>query len=286
MSKATLKEHQKALLSLLTELDRVCRRHDIKYMLFAGTLLGAVRHGGFIPWDDDADVIMLRSDYDKFMSIAPSELEPEKFFLQREFSEHWPMFFSKLRLNGTACIERYHPKDLESHRGVYIDIFPCDNLSDIGFKRKLQYYASKIVIAKGLFKRGYLTDSTAKKLFMTACRVLPCKPFWKFTINRKQNSTRMLHSFFGASQRYEKNIYERAWLESVAELSFEGKSFFVPTEYDKILTHLYGDYMTPLPESERGAKVHAEIVDLESSYEKYNDIHKTLQFDEYTRSIR
>lgn len=285
-SKATLREHQLAMLDLLCEFDRVCQKHNIRYSLFAGSLLGAVRHSGFIPWDDDADVIMTRDQYDRFMIVAKKEIDTEKFFLQREFSDHWPLFFSKLRLNGTSCIERYHPKDLESHRGVYIDIFPLDNLSDNKIKRKLQYYCSKIVIAKSLSKRGYLTDSTLKKIFIAFCKILPLKPIWKFAINRKDNNSKLVHSFFGASNKYEKNVFERSWFEKEQKIEFENIPFNCICLYDKLLTHLYGDYMTPLPPEKRGSKVHAEIVDLENSYETYNDIHKNLQFDEYTRSIR
>ena len=103
---ADTREHQLALLTLLKEFDRVCRLVGVKYTLFAGTLLGSVRHKGFIPWDDDLDVMMLRADYDRFLSEAEQVLDKEKFYLQKEFSEHWPMFFSKLRLNGTTSFHK------------------------------------------------------------------------------------------------------------------------------------------------------------------------------------
>ena len=93
---ASLKEHQEVLLELLKEFDRVCRKNNIKYILFAGTALGAVRHHGFIPWDDDLDVALLRSDYEKLMSLDSTEWN-DAYYLQREYSEHWPMYFSKLR---------------------------------------------------------------------------------------------------------------------------------------------------------------------------------------------
>ena len=147
-SKATLPQHQQALYELLQALDSVCKKHRIRYMLFAGTALGAVRHKGFIPWDDDLDVVMLRPEYERFLAVAGQELDSEKFFLQKEFSEHWPMFFSKLRRNGTTCLERFIPRDPQIHQGVYIDIFPCDNLSDSPLVGKLQFLASKLVIAK------------------------------------------------------------------------------------------------------------------------------------------
>lgn len=130
------RRHQLVLLEMLKEFDRICRRHDIPYMLFAGTALGAQRHGGFIPWDDDLDVIMLRPAYQRFLEVAESELDGA-YYLQKEFSDHWPMFFSKLRKNGTACMEKFRPKDQLMHQGVYMDIFPCDALSDSRIMRGL-----------------------------------------------------------------------------------------------------------------------------------------------------
>ena len=122
--------HQALLLEMLKDFDAVCRRHHISYQLFAGTALGAVRHHGFIPWDDDVDVILMRSEYDRLFAEAAGDFDPERYYVQRENSAHWPMQFSKLRRNHTACIEKYHPKDPLVHQGVYLDIFPCDNLSD------------------------------------------------------------------------------------------------------------------------------------------------------------
>ena len=94
-----LTAHQQALVSLLQEFDRVCRALHIPYVLFAGTLLGAVRHQGFIPWDDDLDVLMLRADYDRLLAEASTVLNTDDFYLQKEFSEHWPMFFSIPRIS-------------------------------------------------------------------------------------------------------------------------------------------------------------------------------------------
>ena len=120
---ASLKDHQTVLLELLQVFDRVCKKHNIRYMLFAGSLLGAVRHCGFIPWDDDLDVVLLREDYNKLSNIRPEEWG-DSYYFQYEFSNHWPMHFSKLRKNNTTCLERYHPKDNQTHQGIYMDIFP------------------------------------------------------------------------------------------------------------------------------------------------------------------
>lgn len=111
-----LTAHQTLLLEMLKDFDAVCRKHHISYQLFAGTALGAVRHHGFIPWDDDVDVILMRSEYDRLLTEAAGDFDPERYYVQRENSAHWPMQFSKLRRNHTACIEKYHPKDPLVHQ--------------------------------------------------------------------------------------------------------------------------------------------------------------------------
>lgn len=281
-----LKKHQRMMYEMLKEADRICKKNNINYMLFAGTMLGAVRHKGFIPWDDDLDILMLRSEYERFLQIAEKDLDLKKYYLQKEFTPHWPMFFSKLRCNGTACIERYIPKDEDTHMGVYIDIFPCDNLYENKIMRKLQFAASKIVIANSLGNRGYLSNNILKKVVVWISRIMPVNILKGFVEYRRGTTSSMVHTFFGGASQYEKNIYPRSWLSQTRLCQFEDEEFSVPVGYDEILTQLYGDYMTPLPENKRGQKKHAEIVDLSNSYTAYKGIQKKMHFQEYTRSIR
>lgn len=282
---STLGEHHEALLKLLREFDRICRLLDIKYTLFAGTLLGSVRHKGFIPWDDDLDIVMLREDYDRFLCEADKYLDRETFFLQKEFSEHWPMFFSKLRLNGTACIEKYHPKDNAVHQGIYIDIFPCDDAADSELGRMIQFLASKVVIAKSLYRRGYETKSSKKKIFMQFCRLMPMKLFLGIAKNGKRGG-KTVHSFFAAARDYSKNVYPRELFTNITYGEFEGAEYPIPEGYDEMLSFLYGDYMTlPKPE-DREKKRHAILVDTHNSYEKYSEYRNGMEFDVFTESIR
>lgn len=282
---ATLAQHQAALNRLLAEFDRVCKALDISYVLFAGTLLGAVRHQGFIPWDDDLDVLMLREDYDRFLREAPGVLEQDTFYLQQEFSEHWPLFFSKLRLNGTTCLERYHPKDPAVHQGIYMDIFPCDNARRSGLGRKLQFAASKVVIAKALDRRGYATDSKKKRCFMALCRLLPRAPFL-WLVKAGEKNGRWVHSFFAAAKSYDKNVYPRRYFTRLTEVPFEGGAYPAPADYGGLLRQLYGDYTQLPPPEQRVCKQHAILVDTERSYEAYADYREGMTFEVFTESIR
>ena len=278
--------HQALLLEMLKDIDTVCKKHRIAYQLFAGTALGAVRHHGFIPWDDDVDIIMPRREYERFFNEAAGDFDETRYFVQREHSDHWPMPYSKLRRNNTTCIEKYHPKDLKIHQGVYIDIFPCDNLSDCALTRKIQFGVSKIIIAKSLYARGYETHSVAKKLFLRVCRIFPFKGLQAICVRRKDEKSKLVHTFFGAGSKYEKNIFPRAWIERSVEMRFEDGVFPVSAYYDDLLTKLYGDYHTlPSPE-DRKCKEHAAILDLEKSYVVHLPELHNMQFDVFTRSIR
>lgn len=281
----SLNQHKQALLVILGEFDRVCRQLDISYTLFAGTMLGAVRHGGFIPWDDDVDVLMMREDYDRFMKEAQGILDGERFFLQKEFSDHWPMFFSKLRMNNTTCLETYHPKDPASHQGVYIDLFPCDHAYPHAWARKLQFCASKVVIAKSLSRRGYETHSKKKKMFMGLCKMLPMRPFLRLTKGGSATSP-WVHTFLGGASSYSKNAYPRECFEDTVLMPFEDGEFPVCSKHHEILTTLYGDYTKLPPPEERTVKRHAVLVDLDHSYEMYREYHLGLKFDVLTKSIR
>jgi len=284
-TEATLQEHQAALRTLLREFDRVCKKLNIPYFLFAGTLLGAVRHQDFIPWDDDLDVLMRREDYNRFLREAPAVLDSERFFLQGEGDAHWPMFFSKLRLNDTTCLESYYPKDPESHQGVYMDIFPCDNAYPGEFGRKLQFLCSKVVIAKGLDARGYVTSSRGKKLFMALCRLLPRKIFHRIVRGPRKESP-YVHSFLGGASKYSRSVYPSACFAGTKPLPLGQARYPAPVGAEELLGILYGDYMRIPSEEERGCKKHAILVDLTRDYRCYSGYRDGMTFETVTRSIR
>ena len=282
---ATLQEHQKALNYLLQEFDRVCKELNITYYLFAGTLLGAVRHKGFVPWDDDLDILMCREEYNRFLKEAPGVLNQEKFFLQAEFSEHFPMFFSKLRLNGTTCLEKFFPKKPMMHQGVYMDIFPCDNAFNSKLGRYLQFACSKVVIAKGLDAEGYDTDSLLKKMVMLCSRLLPRDPFHRI-VRGPRTTERYVHCFLGGASRISRSVFPASCFEKTVQLRFEDGYYSVPENHDAVLKVLYGDYWKIPAEGDRKCKEHALLVDLTRSYEYYETYRDGAMFEVRTRSIR
>lgn len=277
--------HQKAMLQILDEFDRICKLLQIPYILFAGTLLGAVRHNGFVPWDDDLDVLMFREDYERFLANAASHLDHQRFYLQAEFTEHWPMFFSKMRLNGTVCTEKYRPKDREAHSGIYIDIFPCDDTAETFVGRLMQFGASKVVIAKSLDARGYQTANLLKRIFIACCRLLPMDPFLRVVKTGKRGG-RFVHTFLAAGRRYRKNILPRTYFLCSTELDFCRKKYPVPENYEAVLRRMYGDYMCLPTQKQRTMKIHAIDISLETDRNQNLESVDLPRRMEKTRSIR
>lgn len=149
---ARLKEY---LLKIINEVIRICKEENINYFVIGGTALGAVRHAGFIPWDDDFDIGMMRKDYEHFLKIAPQKLS-SSFFLQHYSTEpNTPFYFAKVRMSGTLFMEEYCA-GLNIHQGIFIDIFPYDNLPVSVILQKIQYWKTFF------YSELFISKSTAK----------------------------------------------------------------------------------------------------------------------------
>lgn len=276
MPQVSVRDLQLALLGVLKDFDRLCADHGMQYSLAAGTLLGAVRHEGFIPWDDDVDLFMPREDFDLLLSISDDELAQRGYTLQRPFSEAWPSGYAKLCKNGTTYLENYKYKNRNQHHGIFIDIMPIDNLSNNRFVQKLQWISYRIITAKALANRGYATRSPLKLLAMMIAKGIPDQFLRKIVINREDRSSDKVHSFLGSAHFFERNIFPRTTIEAYTKLSFEGVPFSVMQNYREVLTVQYGDYMTPPPEAERIAALHAVLVDLDREWSE-NEIKSFIQ---------
>ena len=141
------------LLEMISDINEFCSVHNIDYVLSGGNVIGAARHKGFIPWDDDLDIQMPRESYDRFLKLFQNN---GKYFLQRDTVDY-PMQFSKLRANCTTFIEDipYRKRYRNIHQGIFIDIFPVDKVSKNKNKAKMQALFANILIAQSLFLRGY-----------------------------------------------------------------------------------------------------------------------------------
>ena len=150
---------------------------------------------------------------------------------------------------------------------------------------KLQFYASRVTLAKALYKRGYETDSKVKKIFMKFCDLLPNEPFHKFAMQKNKNDSEYVHTFLACTSRYKKGIYKRIWFTKTIEMQFENIKVPVSAYYNDLLTTMYGDYMRIPSEEEREIKVHAVLIDTERNYTEYEHYRDDMTFDVYTRNI-
>lgn len=252
-----LRDAQMLMVDILKEVEKICEKHGFKYFLDGGTLLGAVRHKGFIPWDDDMDIGMPREDYEKFLKIAQKEL-PDFLFLQTfETDDKYDIYQvpCKIRYNGTILIEKGIAENSEMHNGVYIDVFPYDNLPKKDFVYKLQRTLSYNILKsyvrirekpEKLSMKNRVTFSfyrIVKALFPYKRR----KKFFDFLISWNDDNSPYMG--YGLDTIWSEYVYKKTDYYDLVKLEFEGEHFYGPKNYDVILTKLYGDYMT-LPKEE------------------------------------
>lgn len=244
-------------LEILTEFDRLCKLGNLRYYIIAGTLLGAVRHKGFIPWDEDIDVAMPRRDYEKFHEICQQELS-DGFFYQSVITDPgYPFLFNRLRKEDTFVDEPAF-RNLSMHKGIYIDIFPLDGCpaTDRGgilfFKWVQQIHCAVMAQADPDFVCGY------RKKYMralhTLLRSLPSKgllTIWNLTWRTAQNCFKKKICTVCGRHGYPGESYLADWYRETVLLEFENRMLPAPAGWDAMLTNLYGDYMSPPPESER-----------------------------------
>lgn len=282
-----LEELHGVLLEILLELDRVCRENDIKYTLAYGTLLGAVRHKGFIPWDDDVDVIMDRKNFEEFCAICSSNLSDEFFFQSKYTESAYPYNICRLRKNNTAMIFEAWKKS-GIHQGVFIDIYPVDNVPDSKLKRKLQALPiialtpirvsrNPVIYFNGATKRLNPVVLAIKNSLYHVVKLFPreiCDRIEKKYITKynKRDCHELGVICEGATllSPDKTNIpFEAKFLKEYADVVFEGHQLMAVKDSAGLLTHWYGDYMQLPPEEKRVMYHHPEVFDTKKSYEEY-----------------
>lgn len=249
------------LLKCLLEFDRICKKHDIKYFLGGGTLLGAIRHGGMIPWDDDMDVMMLREDYDKFLQVVGDEICDDMFFQSSETDNEYHSIFTKIRLNGTAFVTQYSQQFENMHQGIFIDIFVHDHTSDSKLGQKLHVF-------KTLFARSMVFHKWAntpmhfygklKLVCKLATRYINKTSMQKLEaiqdkVVRKYNSKNTKYLYDGTGEHLRHGAFPAKWLDEVEYADFSGHKLPVPKFADEYLKYSYGNYMELIPASLRKA---------------------------------
>lgn len=248
-----LQHLQKVILIIIKDIDDLCRKNGIEYYLFGGSAIGAIRHKGFIPWDDDLDIIMDNANYTKFVKVCKEQLDTEKYYLQERLVD-WPMLFTKVRLKGTILEEPGSYGNDNTKKGIFVDVFKLDNAPQSNLLKIWQYTCGKYFLCYCLLQRGYKETSFVKKVLMLSAIPLKIGIIRKFILNQlvKYNKKETgFYTSFGSRFRYKNSFYRKDLYSNPIYVDFEDIQLPVPERYDELLRQIYGDYMTPPPAKEQ-----------------------------------
>ena len=247
MEQQLLHDVQQNVDEILSVLDRVCREQDIPYYLFYGSELGAVRHSGFIPWDDDADVVMFRADYEKLRSWWIQNPVEGYFFQDTQTDPGYRMKITKIRKNNTAFVEP-RMQHWDCHHGMFVDIFVLDDYVKNPLLRRI---GELITMFDFNASRQYKPDGAAHRiLYGITNRVFRGGGIFRWWYGKVFPKLRKDPNMCSdiASFTFKKQYnFRREWLGTPKRLPYDGMMLCCPADTDATLRVCYGDYMTPPP---------------------------------------
>ena len=254
----TLRQIQAIQLEMLEEVDRICKKCRIQYNIIAGTLLGAVRHGGYIPWDDDADVAFLRPEYEKFRQAVKTELDTSRFYFQdgrRTKGYRWG--YGKLRRKNTLFLREYQ-EHMPYRQGIFIDLFPLDGVPDNYILRSIKNFECFCVRKILWSKVGQKAEKNPMKrhwykLLASISEERVWKYYHRMVAQANKKRTRMVRILTFPTPNREYGYY-RNWYENSSEIMFEGEIFQGIKDYDSYLSYKFKNYKELPPKECR--KVH------------------------------
>lgn len=275
MENSSIEELKNVELEILKNFIEICNKLNLTYYLDCGTLLGAIRHKGFIPWDDDIDVIMPRPDYDEFMQKAGELLKPEYFLQNYNTDKQFQQAFSKIRDSRTTFIEK-EIINLDINHGIYIDIFPLDGYNpeneEQNKKNEENFYLLRLQTQRRF--EGFKILPEKQEKFKISDKKYGKMTNYELNIEKEKIAkqydydeckyVKSYYSDFADNTPIPKEIFEKGELKP-----FESIMANVPQGYDEYLERLYGDYMKLPPLEKRVSNHNAKVIDVNKSYKEY-----------------
>lgn len=251
---------QQKQLEILKEIIRICEKYKIQYTMAYGSLIGAVRHNGFIPWDDDLDIIMMRQDLDKFKEVATKELKFPYFFQDYTTDKEYPGTIIKIRDTGTTLIENGYRNLKKMNHGIWVDILVADEYkkSHINYiRRKLLRFYKRVLLERASDKHSFFARFSC--LFPREGTFRACDALLRRMGGKKPTNDCIVLDY----------IYSKSMITDTTVMKFEGIDVSVPKEYDNMLRQIYGDYMKLPPKEQQIPRHMTELFSLDVSSDEY-----------------
>lgn len=247
-----LRKAQLRMLEILIEVDKICKKHNISYWLDGGTLLGAVRHGGFIPWDDDLDIAILRKDYEKLRKILPKELPEQFVFEDWKNNKNFSMKHAKVR-DKNSYFEDPSWKEKDCLQGIYIDIFPKEKVISHKWRKKIDYFYGRV------FRRLHGFNDSKVEFFIACLIWIPsyCAASISQMFSNLFGKDNLGQPFGGIAMYH---ICKKSTIFPLKNILFESMTFPAPNNEHQYLTYQYGNYMQIPPEEKRA--IHATKIEI------------------------
>ncbi len=272
MTTKSVRDVQEKILYIMKFIDKLCRENGIIYYIMGGTALGAIRHGGFIPWDDDLDIFMTPDDYEKFKTVFDSYKSGE-FILQEWKTTPDYLEYAKVRMNGTTFIEENFKDFKDMHHGIYVDIMILHKVPKNLLLQKIVYFQSKFVTLYALSQRNWKPKSRFQYLALKFLKILPCKfltkHFYKHIYKYDGLNKEFNYCYWITPAKFKQGLFQQDFFDAPIDIKFEDTYLLGSEKIREYLQYRYGNYMKLPSKEAQKAAVHAYIFDTSKNYTDY-----------------